>query len=186
MMNPFAVAMSEDILQQQKNILLERLSYISSISDAPFKADYMRNVDAVAHGHDGKNYNVQFKHREEGHNDFFLIADKLTGRAIKDKPIGFTYGGNRYTFNLGDADIFIETLGNGSTHILTREEINSLEFDSSLNLSSAIKGIQPKYVEKDDGSSFFTGHYYVFIDSYKLPQLKNNILTKTFAQSSQK
>lgn len=179
MMNPFALAMSENILQRQKNILLERLSYISSISDAPFKADYMLNVDAVAHGHDGKSYNVQFKHRKEGNDDFILIADKLTGVTVANNPIGFTYGGVKYTFNLGAADIFVETLGNGSTHILTREEINSLEFDPSLNLISAIKGIQPKYVTRDDGSKFPTGRYYVFIDSAKLQQLKNNILSKT-------
>lgn len=181
MMNPFALAMSESVLQQQKDILLKRLSYISSITDAPFKADYMLNVDAIANGYDGKSYNVQFKHRKDGNNDFILIADKLTGITVNNNPIGFTYGGVKYTFNLGAADIFVETVGNGATYILTREEINSLEFDRSLNLPSAIKGIQPKYTIRDDGSNFFTGHYYVFLDSSKIQQLKSNILTKSFS-----
>ena len=184
MMNPLAVMMSENSLADQINFLTEHYHYITSVipSDAhtDMRADYLENVDAVARGYDGKNYNVQFKIREKGNNDFILIAKKLTGKSVRNNSIGFTWHNVKYTFNLKSADIYVETLGNGETYILTREEINSLERCPKLGLAGAITGIQPKIVYADDGSEILTGDYYVFINAAKIKALKTAILEASF------
>lgn len=184
MMNPLAVMMSENSLSDQINFLTEHYHYITSVipSDAhtDIRADYLENVDAVARGYDGKNYNVQFKIREKGNNDFILIAKKLTGKSAMDSNIGFTYKGTKYTFDLRAADIYVETLGNGETYVLRREEINSLERLPTLGLAAAITGIQPKLVYDDKGNRFPTGDFYVFIDGKQINSLKRNILEASF------
>lgn len=182
MMNPLAVMLSESNLSSQMNFLTNHYHYITSVipSDpyTDIRADYLENVDAVARGYDGKNYNVQFKIREKGNNDFILIAKKLTGKSAMDSNIGFTYKGNKYTFDLRSADIYVETLGNGETYVLRREEINSLERLPALGLADAITGIQPKKIYADDGTAFPTGDFYVFIDGKKVNSLKQNILNE--------
>lgn len=184
MMNPLAVMMSENSLSDQMNFLIKHYPYITSVlpSDphTDIRADYLENVDAVARGYDGRNYNVQFKIREKDNNDFILIAKKLTGKSVMNSNIGFKYKGNKYTFDLRFADIYVETLGNGETYILRREEINSLECLPSLGLADAITGIQPKSVYDDKGNKFPTGDFYVFIDGKQINSLKRNILEASF------
>lgn len=180
MMNQTALKQSESSLAYQIEILKNRLPYIAEVypcdSHINMRADYMENVDAYAVSGDARHYNIQFKVRNEGNNDFVLIAKKLTGKSAADNNIGFEYKNNKYTFDLKSADIYVETLGNGYTHILTREEINALERQPLLGLSAAVTGIQPKIVYKDDGSTFPSGDYYVFIDGKELNQLKRNIV----------
>lgn len=180
MMNPLAVQLSEMNITHQMNILIKRCPFITSVlpsdPNTDMRADYLENVDAVAKGYDGKLYNVQFKIRQADNNDFILIAKKLTGKSVMASNMGFTYKGNKYTFDLRSADIYVETLGDGETYILSREEINSLERLPYLGLTDAITGIQPKKVYADNGSPFPTGDFYVFISGKKINSLKRSIL----------
>lgn len=184
MMNPLALELSTTTIPEQIEILKKRLSYIAEVYEvdgiANMKADYMENVDAYAISNDARHYNIQFKIRHEGNNDFVLLAKKLTGKSVRNNSIGFTWRNVKYTFNLKSADIYVETLGNGETYILTREEINSLERCPKLGLASAITGIQPKKVYADDGSEILTGDYYVFINATKIKALKTAILEASF------
>ena len=184
MMNPLALELSTTTIPEQIAILKKRLSYIAEVYEvdgiANMKADYMENVDAYAISNDARLYNIQFKIRHEGNNDFVLLAKKLTGKSVRNNSIGFTWRNVKYTFNLKSADIYVETLGNGETYILTREEINSLERCPKLGLAGAITGIQPKKVYADDGSEILTGDYYVFINATKIKALKTAILEASF------
>jgi len=185
MMNPLAFERSVTTLPQQIEIVKRRLPYIAEIykvdEKANMKTDYMENVDAYAISNDARHYNIQFKVRNEGNNDFVLIAKKISGKAVMTNDIGFMYHNKKYTFELKSADIYVETLGNGETYILTREEINSLERCPLLGLAEAITGIQPKYVYADDGSKIDTGDFYVFISSKQINLLKSAILNASLA-----
>lgn len=180
MMNPLALELSTTTIPEQIEILKERLPYIVEVYETNknnnMKADYMENVDAYAISNDARLYNVQFKARQIGNNDFVLLAKKLSGHSAMNNPIGFMWRGNKYTFDLKSAHIYVETLGNGETYILTREEINSLECSPKLGLAGAITGIQPKKVYADDGSKILSGDYYVYISGDKINSLKTNIL----------
>ena len=180
MYNNDALTYSEQVLPAQIDFLLGTKPYIDTIvksgkeNESVPKADYIFGIDATANCNDGTSKSIQFKHRKDDNGDFVLIGRKLTGAAVMNSAIGFTYLGNRYTL-IPQADIYIETIQD--KHIcVTREEINSIEAGLS-NYSDAREfvTIQPKYLYADDGSTFANGEYYVFIKLDMLARMLEGI-----------
>jgi len=176
-MNIEALEFSRKYLPSQIAYIKEKRPYISAVTlidtDENMKADYLCGVDAVANGISGEHYNLQFKARKNGNNDFFLIVKKLTGQSAMNGNIGFTYGKAKYTFELLHTDIFIETI-NGKHYSISREEINAIEKYYSSSLEDYISNIVPRYIEKDNGDNFFSD-YYCFIPAENLNTLRKNI-----------
>lgn len=182
MLNPFAELISKNMLQEQDQYIMEKRPYITDIyhinNQKSMKVDYLAGVDAIGIGTDGKQYNIQYKSRQSNHTDFVLIAKMLTGKAALDGNIGFIYNDKKFSFDTAHIDIWIETIA-GQHYNITREEINCLERDASLGLSNAISAIKSRFFYADDGSSFRSGDYYVFIPVEKLNNLRQDIFLRS-------
>ena len=173
---------SNGAIGSQKQCVMDKYPYITNVVDTnkktAFKADYFGGVDAVGTDQNMRHYNIQFKNRQPGNDDFELIAKKLTGQAAMDANIGFMYEGQKYTFDLKDTDIYVEKIG-GKNYSLSRNEINALECEPSLGLTEAITSIQKRYLKDDKQEPFFAGDFYVFIPTAKLQQLRKKIFERS-------
>ena len=169
---------SNGAIGSQKQCVMDKYPYITNVVDTnkktAFKADYFGGVDAVGTDQNMRHYNIQFKNRQPGNDDFELIAKKLTGQAAMDANIGFMYEGQKYTFDLKDTDIYVEKIG-GKNYSLSRNEINALECEPSLGLTEAITSIQ----KNDKQEPFFAGDFYVFIPTAKLQELRKKIFERS-------
>lgn len=176
MLNAEATALSLNNIENQIQYIKTKRPYIKAVcrldNSPAIKADYLHGVDAVGIGIDGRNYNIQFKTRQKGNNDFVLIAKRLTGNTIESLNLGFRHGDYHYAFDLEEADIFVENIG-GKNYNISREEINAIEEYMAESLYKYISGIQPRYFYKDNGDKIFSGDYYVFIKPEKLNELRS-------------
>lgn len=175
MLNPFAVEQSKKNIGEQIAYIKEKRPYITSINTINtaenLKADYLCGIDAVGIGDTGKHYNIQFKARNEGNNDFMITCKKLTGQSVKENNIGFIYADKRYTFDIKAADILVETI-NGKNYNISKEELSTLERNFKDDLAENITAIRPKKIIKSDGTEFFSGDYYCFIPTDALQSLR--------------
>lgn len=170
MLNPETYNYSEAALNSQIDYVYAAYPYLTDhkLPDKAkaFKADYLDNIDMFFFDQDMRKFNVQFKHRKTG-NDFVLIAKKLTGKAAHEAKIGFYYKGEKYTFDLRDTDIFVETM-EGEHYSMSRNESNALECAFPEKLAEIITNIAPRRFYNDNRESFFAGDYYVYLDLEKL------------------
>ena len=170
MLNPETFNYSESAINSQIDYVYTAYPYITDhkLPDKAkaFKADYLDNIDMVFFDQDMRKFNVQFKHRKTG-NDFVLIAKKLTGKAVHEAKIGFYYKSEKYTFDLRDTDIFVETM-EGEHYSMNRNELNALECSFPEQLANLITNIVPRYFYDDNHEKFFAGDYYVYISLEKL------------------
>lgn len=182
MLNPFAVEQSKKNIGEQIAYIKEKRPYLTSINTINtaenLKADYLCGIDAVGIGDTGKHYNIQFKARNEGNNDFMITCKKLTGQSAKESDLGFIFNNNRYTFDIKAADILVETI-NGKNYNISKEELSSLERSFKDDLARNITAVRPKKTIRSDGTEFFSGDYYCFISTDALALLR----TKVFQSS---
>lgn len=177
MLSPFAVEQSKKNISEQIAYIKEKRPYITSITTINtaenFKADYLCGVDAVGIGDTGTHYNIQFKARNEGNNDFMITCKKLTGKSALDNNIGFIFNDNKYTFDIKAADILVESI-NGKNYNISKEELSTLERSFKEDLAGSISSIRPKKIIKSDGTDFFAGDYYCFIptDAFQILRAK--------------
>lgn len=178
MLNPFAVEQSKKNIGEQIAYIKEKRPYITSITTINtaenLKADYLCGIDAVGIGDTGKHYNIQFKARNEGNNDFMITCKKLTGQSVKESDLGFTFNANKYTFDIKAADILVESI-NGKNYNISKEELSSLERNFKEDLARNITAVRPKKIIKSDGTEFFSGDYYCFIPTGALQSLRAKV-----------
>ena len=178
MLSPYAVEQSQKKIGEQIAYIKEKRPYIVNVmpidNKENMKADYLCGVDAVGIGDNGRNYNLQFKVRSEGNNDFMLVCKKLTGKAVNENEIGFVFNDEKYTFEMLQADILIEYV-NGKIYNISREELSALERNFKEDLKDKISLIRPKMISKDNGEKFFSGDYYCFIPTEDLQALRAKV-----------
>lgn len=182
MLDTNSLLFSNIAIGRQKQYVMNKYPYITAVADTnkktAFRADYLGGVDAVGTDQYLRSFNIQFKNRQPGHNDFELIAKKLSGKAAMAANIGFIYKGAKYTFDLKDTDLYVEKIG-GKNYSISRNEINALECDPSFGLAKAITSIQARYLLDDQQNEFFAGDYYVFIPTDKLIALRKAIFERS-------
>lgn len=176
-LNPEKVAASKAALPAQIKYVHQHYPYIGDIvennNEKCFKADYMNNVDLIGHSRDGfRHYNIQCKARVSGNDDFTLPVLKLSGEAATKARIGFCYEDVKYSFDLGYADIIVETINN-RIYSITREELQAFEALPLLwRIGDAVTAIRCKKIVTDSGEKIETDIYYAFFSTDKLMELR--------------
>ena len=179
-LNPEKVAASKAALPAQIKYVRQHFPYIGDIvennNENCFKADYLNSVDLIGHSRDGfRHYNIQCKARQSGNDDFSLLVLKLSGEAALNARIGFTYEDVKYSFDLGYADIIVETINN-RIYSITREELQAFEALPLLwRIGDAVTAIRCKKIVTDSGDKMDTDIYYAFFSTEKLMELREKL-----------
>lgn len=187
-LNPEKVAASKAALPAQIKHISTHYPYIGEVVEnnnlTCFKSDYFGMVDLIGHSRDGhRHYNIQCKARESGNDDFVLPVLRLSGYAAENARIGFYYEGVKYSFDLGYADIFVETINN-RVYSITREELQTLEAQPLLwSIGSAVTAIRCKKIVADNGDKKETDEYYAFFSTQELMALREKLALNAISPS---
>lgn len=129
-------------------------------------ADYIKGIDGHAFDMTGKEYSVSFKSRlpSELPQDLRLEAIKLTDRASQCNDMtGFKFKGQRYAFD-GFCDINVQRI-DGRNYVFLGSEIQALALQFRSNDNGLVKDVRKKYSKDREGNEFFSGRYYVFVNT---------------------
>lgn len=174
--NQNALEFSLSHLEEQKKAILDTLPYIVDINvtkassgdqnAVDLYADYIKGIDGHAYDMNGKDYTVSFKSRLESgwSQDLRLEAIRLTDDAsLKNNKAGFIYNEVRYAFE-GYCDINVQWI-NRRNYVFLGSELQALSLYFCEKKNELVKQIKPKKSKDRDGREFFSGRYYVFLDT---------------------
>ena len=187
MLNPEAAELSRNILPEQIEFLKQsfpfmRNFHVTSAStdekDAEdVKMDYYGGIDVYAKDLNGHHeYNFQLKVRMPEHNeDLVFIARHVTDEDIRRNPnIGFTFGGQKYSFCTDYIDIYCELVG-GKFYTVRATDLMALERDTQGTDNKYICSVQPQKFYDSEGNKFLSGDFLVFINAAKMMKFKHNL-----------
>ena len=193
--NPTALKYSQAHLDSQVQAIYDTLPHIVKVypSDASsgdpkavdLFADYILGVDGIAVDMASKTYKVSFKSRllSDWSQDLRLECIKLTDNASRNNDLtGFMYKGNRYSFE-SYSDINVQWI-RGRNYVFTGSELQALALQYGSAENELVTSIQEKYSYDRNGTKFFSGKYYVFLDKDKFCDFINELCQKRTAYQS--
>ena len=173
---------SEAVIDEQLSFIKACYPHLKQITKVDnnvcMESDYIDGIDARAM-YAGKTVTIQCKIRKPGHPDLLVPAIKLSGQAAMEGDIGFMYRGKKYLFR-PKADITCIRVG-GTDYCVTAEELKAVEASYPCDIQRAISGIKTKLVYADDGHTFPSGEYYVFIKPANMAKIKFSYFMGSFS-----
>ena len=188
MLNPTATELSRNTIPEQIEFLKQSFPFMRNFhvtaasTDGQFaedvKMDYYGGIDVTAKDLNGhREYNFQLKVRKPEHGeDLVFIARKITDADIKNNPnIGFTWGGEKYSFCTDYIYIYCAKVG-GRNYTVWATDLMDLERDTNGADNKYISCVQPQKYNNSIGKKFPSGDFYVFINAAKMMEFKYNRL----------